>query len=933
MSLPGFCQYWQQKVDHTIDVTLNDKEKTLDGFERIRYTNHSPDTLFYIWFHLWPNAYKNDRTAFSDQLLRNGNTGFYFSGPEAKGYINRLDFKVDGTTARLEDHPEHIDIAKLVLPKPLPPSGSITITTPFHVKLPFNISRGGYEGESFQATQWYPKPAVYDRKGWHPMPYLDQGEFYSEFGDYDVRITLPSNYVVAATGVLQGEQGDDLRSQFFQGKKLNPDTSYKVLTAKKGSKSYVTSNFPRSSSQTTTLHYKQNRVHDFAWFADKRFYLDHDSLQLPSGRVVHIYNYYVKRYQWPGTDIHPGIEYAKKSLQFYSDELGEFPYDVLSIVEGPDNPGGGMEYPTITSISHLSSMKEFDLTVAHEVGHNWFYGILANNEREHAWMDEGMNSYYENLYASRKYSQAGNAMRLYFMTSAKRRTDQPINTPAANFSGYNYDLVNYSKAAEWMTMVEQNIGTERFRQMMQHYFREWAFRHPYPEDFKAIAKQYLPDDSLFSLLDSKGLLSTQHLSGFTVASPFAKKSIDKYIKNPTKNGLLVSAALGTNYYDRLMVGAMLTNYKLPPSNFSFFLAPFYATGSKSFTGIGKLNYSIHSNKWIRKTDLFLNASTFTMDDFADTAGRKLYMKFRKLVPGIRFTFREKDPRSTVRKSIQWKTFIIKEQFLSIISDTIFTGPDTALVQYYPIRWQGRYVNRLQFNYSNERALYPFYFNLQVDQGTDFLRPAVTANYFFNYADGGGLQFRFFAGKFLYIDGKTTRKQFATDRYHLNMTGPNGYEDYTYSDYFYGRNEFEGTGSQQIMIRDGGFKVRTDLLADKIGKTDDWLTALNFSSSIPAGINPLSVLPVKIPLRVFFDIGTYADAWDRNSDADRFLFDAGLHIPLLREAINIYIPVIYSKVYGDYIKSTIPKNRFLRTISFTINFYNKDLKKLNRNLEF
>lgn len=113
-----------------------------------------------------------------------------------------------------------------------------------------------------------------------------------------------------------------------------------------------------------------------------------------------------------------------------------------------------------------------------------------------------------------------------------------------------------------------------------------------------------------------------------------------------------------------------------------------------------------------------------------------------------------------------------------------------------------------------------------------------------------LNVRLFAGKFFYSTSKTITKQFATDRYHLNMTGANGYEDYTYSDYFIGRNKFEGPPSQQIMERDGAFKVRTDLLAEKVGKTDDWLIAANFSTTIPSSINPLSLLPVKIPLNLF-----------------------------------------------------------------------------------
>ncbi|HMR91223.1 MAG TPA: M1 family peptidase, partial [Chitinophagaceae bacterium] len=229
--------YWQQQVDYTIDVSLNDKEHTLDGFAKIIYTNHSPDTLRFIWFHIWPNAYKNDRTAFSDQLLENGDTRFYFSEKEKKGYINRLAFEANGTVAATEDHPQHIDIIKVLLPAPLAPGDKAVITTPFHVKLPYNFSRGGHIGESYQITQWYPKPAVYDKDGWQPMPYLEQGEFYSEFGNYDVSITLPANYVVAATGILQDEAEAawlKQRSNFdwkpVKEKKKMKGGNYKIIT-------------------------------------------------------------------------------------------------------------------------------------------------------------------------------------------------------------------------------------------------------------------------------------------------------------------------------------------------------------------------------------------------------------------------------------------------------------------------------------------------------------------------------------------------------------------------------------------------------------------------------------------------------------------------------------------------------------------------------
>jgi hypothetical protein len=248
--------------------------------------------------------------------------------------------------------------------------------------------------------------------------------------------------------------------------------------------------------------------------------------------------------------------------------------------------------------------------------------------------------------------------------------------------------------------------------------------------------------------------------------------------------------------------------------------------------------------------------------------------------------------------------------------------------------ENRTLNQLQIIVDNYRALYPYSAELKLEQAKDFIRTTFTGNYFFNYAKGGGLSVRLFAGKFFYTNEKTVTKQFNTDRFHLNMTGANGYEDYTYSDYFAGRNEFKGFLSQQIMNRDGGFKVRTDLLASKVGKTDNWLAAVNFSTSIPESVNPLSILPFSVPLKLFADIGTFAEAWQSGAETDRFIFDAGLQVAIFKETINIYIPLLYSNIFRDYIQSTIDKKgRFFKKISFTIDISGFNLRKLARNLSF
>ena len=945
----AYCQpdsyrvpYWQQQVNYSIDVSLNDKEHTLDGFERIEYINNSPDTLKFIWFHLWPNAYKNDKTAFSDQMLENGSTKFYFSEKENRGYINRLDFKINNITADVEDHPQHIDIVKLILPSALAPGEKISITTPFHVKLPYNFSRGGHDGQSYQITQWYPKPAVYDQKGWHPMPYLDQGEFYSEFGNFDVSITLPKNYVVAATGELQNK--DELawlksRSSFTW------EPQKEKIKTKSGQIQTITQEFPNSSSEIKRLEFKQTNVHDFAWFADKRFIVKYDTCMLASGKIVDLFSYYTLPYK---TQWEKSVDYIADAIIKRSEWIGEYPYSVASAVQGPESFGGGMEYPTITVISPMQDERLLEYTLVHEISHNWFYGILGSNERLHPWLDEGLNTYYDFRHTEWKYGNKGemkigsegfsikNTERLLFEVLSTARKDQPINSTSEEFTSLNYNIIAYYKTGAWMELIEKKLGRDLLDKIMQVYFKQWKFKHPYPEDLKKIFETVSGQDlsKEFSLLEKKGTLPGMERNGWNTVTPFSLKSIVKYINKPSKAWLLFSPVAGLNSYDKIMIGGLITNYKLPSSPFQFLFAPLYSTGAKKLNGLGKINYTMFPDNAAWKVDVFMNASIFSDDEFLKSDGKKAISGFTKIVPGLRFTLQENNPRSTTTRYVQWKNYFIREGSFRISYDTTITGLDTTIRQDVATPNQNRSFQQLKLFIQNSRALYPYSAEMNIEQGKDFLRTAFTGNYFFNYPKAGGLNVRFFAGKFFYLSSKTFSKQFATDQYHLNMTGANGYEDYTYSDYFIGRNKFEGLPSQQIMMRDGGFKVRTDLYSTKVGKTDNWLAAVNFTTTIPSGINPLSVLPVKIPLKLFVDIGTYAEAWKRDANLDRFVFDAGLQLSFFSNTINIYLPLVYSSVYKEYIQSVLEKKgRFFKTISFNINISNFTLKKIRRELDF
>lgn len=922
--------YWQQQVNYKIDVTLNDADNSLDGFVKMDYFNNSPDTLHFIWIHLWPNAYKNDKTAFTDQTLENGSTQFYFSNADKRGYINRINFKVNGDIAKTEDHPQHQDIIKLILPQPIAPKSNAKIETPFHVKLPYNFSRGGHIDQAYHITQWYPKPAVYDRKGWHPMPYLDQGEFYAEFGNYEVQITLPDNYVVAATGELQSEAEKDWL-------KNKMPLSREVKKKKQpGQKNKVEEISNPSSATTKTLLFKQNNVHDFAWFADKTYSIRTDTLKLPSGKIITANVFYYSEHNevWKNS-----IAMIKRVILTKSKWLGEYPYNVVSVVDGGN--GGGMEYPTITLLDDGGSEKMLDYVINHEVGHNWFQAILGTNERTHPWMDEGMNTYYDNRYSLQQYGNTNldiiqtksafinnrlpdDIQHTLLQTVTGIKKDQPIETSSEKFSIYNYNMIAYVKTGDWMKLLEDELGKSLFDSCMQAYYRRWEFKHPYPEDFKKIVEEVSGRnlDTTFALLQKKGDLKKSTVKkDIRFASFFSLKETDKH------NYIFASPAIGYNFYDKLMLGVVLHNYTLPLNRFQFVVAPLYATKSKQLNGIGRLSYNLYPGNSGQKFEIAVAGASFSGDNFTDSTGTTNTQRFSKITPSLKYVFANKNPRSSITKFIQWKTYLINEQELLFTRDTV---NQVDVISYPTV---SRYVNQLQFVIENNRVLYPYKGALQVEQGDGFARLAFTGNYYFNYAKNGGMNVRIFAGKFFYLGDKTFIKQFETDRYHLNMTGPKGDEDYTYSNYFVGRNEFQGFSNQQIMIRDGGFKVRTDFLSDKIGKTDDWLAAANFTTTIPNNINPLAVLPFKLPLKVFFDIGTYADAWGKNASTGRFIYDAGLQLSLFNNIVNIYFPLLYSKVYRDYFKSTIPEKRFLKNITFSIDLQNINLKKIIPQIPF
>ncbi len=490
--------YFQQEVNYTIQVRLDDVKHELLGDEIIEYKNNSPQELTFIYMHIWPNAYKDNTTELGKQLLDNGSTKFYYSKEEDRGYIDMLEFKVDTKPVKWEYVKDTIDVCKIYLNEPLKSGGKIYISTPFHVKIPSGeFSRLGHIGQSYQITQWYPKPAVYDRNGWNYMPYLNQGEFYSEFGSYDVQIIVPKNYVLGATGDMV--DGDEELN--WLNEKVKETEAIKTYDSKDLS-------FPESSKETKTLRFKQKNVHDFAWFCDKRYHVLKGEVTTPhTNKKVTTWVMFTNA---EGNLWKDAVKYVNDAVYYYSLWNGDYQYNHCTAVDGTISAGGGMEYPNITVIGSSGNAFQLDVVIAHEVGHNWFYGMLGSNERVHPWMDEGINSFNELRYVRTKYPDRklvgdfkpalGKMLDInnyprhvqYYYTyiiNAAKNIDQPIEYKAYDYTELNYAGVVYSKTAVVFDYLMAYVGESAMDKAMQKYFDEWHFKHPEPNDLRKILEQ------------------------------------------------------------------------------------------------------------------------------------------------------------------------------------------------------------------------------------------------------------------------------------------------------------------------------------------------------------------------------------------------------------------------------------------------------------
>lgn len=978
--------YWQQHVSTKIEVQLDDRNHMLHGYEEIVYTNNSPDTLRYIYMHLWPNAYKHDHTQFAEQQYRTGDKKFYYAKNEERGYIDSLQFTIGSANANYISAENTPDIARIDLPTPLAPGQNVTITTPFRVKIPTVFSRLGHTNQAYFISQWFPKPAVYDRRGWHPISYLDLGEFYSEVGSYDVTITLPDNYIVMATGnctdVTENAWLDSL------ARKVAPaDTMY-------------AKSWPASSGTMKTLHFTEDNVHDFAWFADKRWIVRADSQMVaplagvnPDSNMVKVYTAFLPSYQksWK-----LGTTHLKNTLLYYGKWVGPYPYHTIKAVQGDMNAGGGMEYPTVTVIDR--SVGGSESVIVHEAGHNWFYGILATNERDHAWMDEGINSFYEfkTTDATKQARDTSgkrrpnvteqNIVNIAYFQLAATNEDQPIDQTSNAYAELNYGIDVYYKSAMMLKWLEHYMGPANFEAAMQDYYETWRFKHPYPEDFEAIFRKHT-DKNLDWWFDQilrttrkidfaiKGANDTEVkvknntslnipvgitawqdtvLLGSVWSAPFTGTTRltlpdsmrgynrlnvayevpdGRYANNyyrtkglfhgdglrirpgvglnlGNKERMWVLPAIGYNDYDHFQLGLLFHNLTIPQSRFRFVIAPLYAFGSKAPTGAASLGYFFYPQRGFKEVLLQLDAKSFHYTESALNRTEPLHARYTKIAPSINFIFKEPEFISPVTRTLTLKAYSITEDYF------LYTQSPADSLFRPSVAQQHNIYGLLRYTHMNNRTFNPFSYKFEAQAGQAFAKLTLEGKVRIDYhLKNKALRVRAFAGKFFTLDNSIP---FAAERYWLNTTFT-GVNDYLYDDTYIGRTESTRLPSQQISMREGGFKIPTPLYASPLGRSDNWLATLNVETDLPLGF---------IPLRLFLDAGTFTNAGTLNPSGSKFLYAGGVSLNLPFDVFNIYFPFVFSPDYKDYMTTIHGKNRVPKSMVFTLNLQNINWLKVS-----
>jgi hypothetical protein len=469
-------KYWQNRADYDIKASLDTTTKALAGSLRLRYTNNSPDTLRFIWLQLEQNAFKDKslNSYIFPQDSRFGARGF-----EGGDVIERFDQVLGGARRVPLKRRTNETVMKVDLAEPLAPGRAATFDVAWRFLIPeHGADRMGRDGSLYELAQWYPRVAVYDDvRGWNIEPYLGQGEFYLEYGDYTVEVTVPTGYIVASTGMLTNQREVLTPTQIARlAQALKSPTTVNVVTLDEIRSGAAR---PKSKGSTLTWKFAAKNVRDVAWAASPEYIWD------ASG-----WNGILAQAFYRPSAVDPwkdAADQTRMSIDEYSTRWFKYPWPQMSAVEGPIS---GMEYPMLVMESKSSDKYDLYNVVTHEIGHNWFPMIVGSNERVHMWQDEGFNTFINTFSEGRRYPERGDQMtraheeRRYVEAAMKANSDKTVDVMPDRIDPRMLGIASYVKPSVGLQLLRQEImGPDAFDDAFRTYIQRWAFKHPTPTDF------------------------------------------------------------------------------------------------------------------------------------------------------------------------------------------------------------------------------------------------------------------------------------------------------------------------------------------------------------------------------------------------------------------------------------------------------------------
>ncbi len=473
-------KYWQQRADYRIAVSLAPQENELRGDETIHYVNHSPDSLTYLWLFVEqnlcePNSITNQLN--QPPLVFLGSS-FDFSCGSFQGAPRLESLTIGGKEVKRTRYGTTL---RVDLERAIAPGGFVDLRAQWHFIVPPQAGgRMGHDGSLYEIAQWYPRVAVYDDvKGWNHEPYIGAGEFYLEYGDFDVTITVPDANIVAATGELQNPT-QVLTAAQRQRLALarQSDTTIAIIRADEAGK--VESTRPGTATgarpATRAWHYTAHNVRDFA-FATARD-LRWDASGYKGILIESLYRPTADRWR----EVN---RMGREAIKYFSEQWFPYPWSHATTVEGPVE---GMEYPMLTFTPNSPTREDQQWVIAHEFGHQWFPMIVGSNERLYPWMDEGFNTFIDLANAARYFAGApyGDTIEVHplhlYADHAKPGNEQPLIEKPVEVRDLFWG--GYQKPALMMQLLRfEVLGKDRFDAAFREYIRAWAYKHPTPADF------------------------------------------------------------------------------------------------------------------------------------------------------------------------------------------------------------------------------------------------------------------------------------------------------------------------------------------------------------------------------------------------------------------------------------------------------------------